>query len=170
MRRRRLKQEAKLNESNDKSLRSLTFNDFSINQNGKQTQTQTDLKYLRNGIELLNASNRNRPSTCNDSLSILELSLSQKSASVSSTSEKISARRKKRGASKKRQAPSASMTLLKNADGPCVNTNGFTKEILYKRIVDSFDTLDKDMHFEFCVSIRSLSGNISSVKIDFGQI
>ena len=29
--------------------------------------------------------------------------------------------------------------------------NWYTKEALVKRMMDNFDTLDKDMHFEFCV-------------------
>ncbi len=36
--------------------------------------------------------------------------------------------------------------------------NVYTKEALIKRFVDDFDTLDKDMHFEFGVSIEVLNG------------
>ena len=36
-------------------------------------------------------------------------------------------------------------------DSLIVNPNGFSKETLAKRMIEHFETLDKDMHFEFCV-------------------
>ena len=46
-----------------------------------------------------------------------------------------------------------SITSMRNNENLVVNAvpaDGYTKEALMKKLIDDFDLLDRDMHFEFC--------------------
>jgi hypothetical protein len=139
VRRRREKQEKKLAESNDKTLRKFSQNNLT------KVNEKIDLKLLRTSFEHI-------PS--NDSVS----NSTTTSSSHLQTPKLLASLKRKRkyhqqNSSKKSSNPILNKSGNKNEmiDGLTLNPNGFSKETLNKRMIEHFDTLDKDMHFEFCV-------------------
>ena len=145
MKRKREKQEKKLNESNEKTLRS----------------EKIGLNKLHTTYEFSHILGQS--SACSQALSA--------NLNMPNLTSLASLKRKRRSfnqrhSSKKYINPSA-LTLLRSVKN--VNPNEYNKDTLLKRMIDHFDTLDKDMHFEFCVSLRALKNYYKITKYFFLQ-
>lgn len=144
MRRRREKQEKKLAESNDKTLRKFSSNNIN------KINEKIDLKLLRTSFDLIPSNGLNISDPVTNTTAI----------NLSSPQSKLLASLKKnrkqyqQNSSKKNSFPNSNKTGSKKevTDSLVPNPNGFSKETLLKRMIDHFDTIDKDMHFEFCVN------------------